>query len=68
MCLHGLFVCHPSGQTCREGVEVVMCPQNPCRRARCDNHPTAECRVNVCGTCSADFYVNGRLVDCGKDR
>ena len=40
------------------------CDRDFCEDAQCPNYPLAECRLNICGTCKAVFYVNEREVDC----
>nr|CAB3263131.1 uncharacterized protein LOC104265438 [Phallusia mammillata] len=50
---------------CLEGNYPAICHTNPCHNLHCQLHPTAKCHVNVCGdTCSAEFYSDGRLVNC----
>uniref|UniRef100_A0A7M5VFX9 Papilin n=1 Tax=Clytia hemisphaerica TaxID=252671 RepID=A0A7M5VFX9_9CNID len=49
---------------CQPGVGIVPCTKNPCLKARCEGQRGAECRVNLCGQCSAVFYVNNQKVTC----
>ncbi|XP_002738006.1 uncharacterized protein LOC100376483 [Saccoglossus kowalevskii] len=35
-----------------------------CGRETCTVYPDAECIPNECGTCCADWYYDGKLVDC----
>lgn len=50
---------------CGPGVPLVGCKGNPCLDAQCRGYSNAECRVNLCGTCKAVFYVNNQQVFCG---
>ena len=45
--------------------DFVACLVNPCEVIECPAFPNAECVPNFCTGCDADFFVNGRLVDCG---
>nr|XP_047142001.1 serine-rich adhesin for platelets isoform X2 [Hydra vulgaris] len=49
---------------CPSDVPLVTCSSNPCEAHKCDSYPNAECHVNLCGTCEANFYVNGQQVLC----
>lgn len=49
---------------CDEGVQEVNCFANPCDVNSCDAYPKADCVANYCGGCNAEFYVNGKMVDC----
>ena len=50
---------------CALGTPIVPCRKNPCFQATCRGYANAKCRVNLCGTCKAVFYVGGRRVSCG---
>jgi len=47
---------------------IAVCEENPCLTDRCPSYPEATCRIHFCGTCSAMWYVNGKLVDCFEER
>uniref|UniRef100_A0A915HVP2 Uncharacterized protein n=1 Tax=Romanomermis culicivorax TaxID=13658 RepID=A0A915HVP2_ROMCU len=48
------------------GKPLVQCFVDPCQVNKCPNYPDATCKANYCGVCTAEFYVNGRKVDCGR--
>ncbi|XP_077869222.1 BMP-binding endothelial regulator protein-like isoform X2 [Saccoglossus kowalevskii] len=49
---------------CPPGVPFVACFVDPCSVTECPLFPNAQCISNYCGGCYADFYVDGKLVDC----
>ncbi|XP_076799666.1 uncharacterized protein LOC143444348 isoform X2 [Clavelina lepadiformis] len=49
---------------CLEGSYPATCHINPCYNANCPLHPNARCHINMCGTCTAEFFLNGRRVNC----
>ena len=62
--------CKEKEPMCPDDAPVVTCLVDPCSQASCPNYPTACCRANYCGSCSAEFYENGDVVTkyCdGKD-
>ena len=70
ICGEGL-TCEPQSQlipdlpgVCVPDCDPVQCFVDPCEVAKCPAYPGAECVPNYCGGCSADFFVNGELVDC----
>lgn len=50
-------------EACRDCVNV-NCFANPCEVIECPAFPKADCVPDFCEGCDADFFVNGRLVDC----
>ncbi|XP_069102664.1 uncharacterized protein [Argopecten irradians] len=48
---------------CPRGVSPRNCP-NMCTGMSCENYPEAECRVNNCGSCTAEFFVGELRVNC----
>ena len=52
---------------CEAGTPVATCPRNLCEDTTCDGYASAECRLNICGTCRPVFYVNGVRVYCRND-
>lgn len=44
----------------------VRCAGHPCEENKCPAFPDAKCVANYCRGCNADFFVNGKLVDCSK--
>ena len=49
---------------CLEGSYPAVCHVNPCLDTTCVLHPNARCHINMCGTCSAEFFLDGRRVNC----
>ena len=48
--------------------KFVRCFEDPCAVTTCDAFPEAKCVANYCTGCDADFYFNGKLVNCGKSQ
>lgn len=44
--------------------DIVNCVDDPCRTATCEKFPEAKCVANFCGGCNAEFFVDGKKVDC----
>jgi len=64
-CLQSCAATPPPAPVCPEGIDSVPCFSNPCSTSSCPAHPTAECRPNYCGTCSAKYYdANNNEVSC----
>eukprot|EP00210_Caulerpa_lentillifera_P002684 g2564.t1 len=57
---------YPPSPVCPYGLPLVQCFADPCQVTKCEAYPYAECRSNYCGGCNAEFFVNGRKVDCEK--
>ena len=55
----------PQQQQCQN---PVNCWADPCQVNSCRAYPEATCVANYCGGCHANFYVNGRQVDCDGPR
>lgn len=53
-------------QPCSDGSSPVTCAANPCDSASCEGEPGAECRVNRCGSCTAEFYVGQTKISNAK--
>ena len=49
---------------CPRGIPIVACDREPCEGALCYGYPTATCRSNFCGKCKAEFFVDGKKVQC----
>ncbi|KAJ8046124.1 hypothetical protein HOLleu_09312 [Holothuria leucospilota] len=54
------------GVQCPTGEVDALCPYNLCESETCETHPEAECRLNHCGTCRAQFFLpNGtEITNC----
>ncbi|XP_065188586.1 uncharacterized protein LOC135819326 [Sycon ciliatum] len=50
---------------CPRYTPVVACLVDPCRFNKCPRYPQARCVASYCGNCQANFFVNGRKVNCG---
>ena len=46
----------------------VNCFVNPCSVSECTSYPDAECVVNYCGGCWADYYLDGEQINCDLSR
>ena len=53
---------------CPDGNDPVTCFAAPCDVSTCSAYPNAECIDNYCGGCSAEYYVDGKKVDCKTTR
>ncbi|GMH36055.1 hypothetical protein BSKO_03923 [Bryopsis sp. KO-2023] len=51
---------------CPPGVPQAACKADPCDVTKCPAFPNAKCVSNFCGGCNADFFVNGKKVDCNS--
>ena len=51
---------------CSSPLKTYQCKVAPCHVTKCPAYPDAKCVNNYCGGCFADFYLNGRKVDCKK--
>lgn len=50
---------------CKEGVEISKCSKSVCSGKTCRRNPNAECRINSCGGCKAEFYDENKVkVNC----
>ena len=47
---------------------AVRCIINECDHETCPNLPPTECQLDVCGSCTAHYYLNGTEVTdiCSK--
>ncbi|XP_072014181.1 hyalin-like [Amphiura filiformis] len=51
--------------TCPDGSQPMQCAPNPCTSAVCRGNPNAQCRVNYCTGCTAEFFdTTGTPVQC----
>ncbi|XP_071835201.1 kielin/chordin-like protein isoform X2 [Apostichopus japonicus] len=64
-----------TGIRCPNGSRNALCPYNLCLTSTCETHPEAECVLNHCGTCRAQFFLpNGTHVghcsriECQEDQ
>uniref|UniRef100_A0A7M5V2C2 Agrin n=1 Tax=Clytia hemisphaerica TaxID=252671 RepID=A0A7M5V2C2_9CNID len=53
---------------CPRGTPQVGCTFVPCDQLLCDDYPQAVCKNNYCGQCKAQFFLNGKQVECKKKR
>ena len=51
---------------CPAGSPQVGCSFVPCEKLLCDDYPQAVCMNNYCGQCKAQFFLNGKEVECSK--
>ena len=49
---------------CPPGIPLVQCDGDPCRDAVCPSHPTAVCRADYCGGCTAKWFIGDEQVTC----
>ncbi|CAD5113765.1 DgyrCDS2934 [Dimorphilus gyrociliatus] len=49
---------------CPKNTFVHICPVTLCTMKCCPAYPQAECRINPCNGCKAEFYVGKDKVDC----
>lgn len=54
----------PPSSPCPKGVPIVNCFADPCQVNTCEAFPEATCVSNFCGGCNADFFVDGKKVNC----
>ncbi|XP_071139266.1 uncharacterized protein [Mytilus edulis] len=54
--------------SCPDGSPEPECPANVCARAECPQFTTAQCVVNKCQGCKAEFYFRGQLVNCQSNK
>ena len=43
---------------------MPMCSKDVCLTKTCPAHPKATCKMNFCGGCFHDFFLDGKKVDC----
>jgi len=53
-------------RACKTGQKQDCSASNPCSTSICPAFPQAECRVNRCGSCSAEYTTFGKKLDCGE--
>ncbi len=51
-----------SVELCPDGSFPVDCLVDPCKDAKCPQHPRALCVANFCGDCHAEFFLGKRNV------
>lgn len=51
---------------CPGASSVHICPVSLCSKRCCPAYPNAECRINPCNGCKAEFYVGQDKVDCSE--
>ncbi|XP_033125960.1 neurogenic locus notch homolog protein 2-like [Anneissia japonica] len=50
---------------CPDNEPLYRCASDPCVSATCSAYPGALCRINNCGSCSAEFISDtGKVLDC----
>ncbi|XP_052097575.1 uncharacterized protein LOC127732563 [Mytilus californianus] len=54
--------------SCPDGTPEPECPTNVCARAECPQFASAQCVVNKCQGCKAEFYFRGQLVNCQSNK
>lgn len=54
----------PKQTECPPGVPMPMCSKDVCLTKTCPAHPKATCKMNFCGGCFHDFFLDGKKVDC----
>ena len=43
---------------------MVQCDGDPCSNAVCPSHPTAVCRADFCGACTAKWFIGEEQITC----
>ena len=53
---------------CPSNKTAVLCSVNLCDHQTCLNFPQAKCKLDTCGRCQAQFYINDTVVtdECSK--
>ncbi|XP_078001185.1 uncharacterized protein LOC144453723 isoform X3 [Glandiceps talaboti] len=49
---------------CPDDQPPVFCETNPCQDIECEANPRAQCQINNCGNCTAEFFLNNIIVNC----
>ncbi|XP_056010489.1 papilin-like [Ostrea edulis] len=64
-CQGGHCCPRPINTVCPNGKAPKCCKLDLCVQHSCPSNPTAQCRINPCGDCKAEFYDDkNTLVDC----
>ncbi|XP_065662150.1 uncharacterized protein LOC101241534 isoform X5 [Hydra vulgaris] len=53
---------------CSDDVPTPACGFKPCNKLTCLDYPEAVCKPNYCGDCKADFYLDGKKVQCNNTK